>query len=54
MAPIKTFQVRTNYAPWLSPELRTKMKERGLLHQQASETGIPDDWKKFRKVKNQV
>ena len=36
MAPGKIFQVRTNYAPWLSSDMKVMMKERNQAQQIAS------------------
>ena len=44
MAPMKTFQVRANYAPFLSKETRDLMKARDELHKLASDTRTKDDW----------
>ena len=38
MAPIRTIQIRENYAPWLSQETRKIMAERDLAQKIASET----------------
>ena len=40
MAPLRTVQVRTSYAPWLSKETITLMKERDMLQKKAAESGI--------------
>ena len=49
MAPIRTFQVRTRYAAWLSDETKELLKDRDKAQRTASETGDPDDWRKFLK-----
>ena len=54
MAPMKTFQVRTNYSPWISKETVTMMKERDELQKLASETKSRDDWCKYKQARNRV
>ena len=54
MAPIKVIQVRTNYAPWLSPKTKELMKQRDLAQKKASESNLADDWKDFRVIRNRV
>ena len=54
MAPVKTFQVRTKFAPWLSKETLELMKERDELHKVASETKKKDDWNKFKHIRNRI
>ena len=54
MAPIKAFQVRTKFAPWLSEETVEMMKVRDSLHKTASETNSRNDWKEFKLVRNKI
>ena len=54
LAPMKTIQVRTKYAPWLSKHTIELMKERNRKQKVASETKCRDDWKKFKALRNQV
>ena len=54
VAPIKTIQIRTNYSPWLSDETKTLMAERNNAQKIASITQTPEDWKKFKSLRNQV
>ena len=46
MAPIKSVQVRSQYAPWISQNTKDKLKERDLAQQRATETKCGDDWAK--------
>ena len=48
MAPMKTFQVRTNYNPWLSQETKNLIAERDSLHKSAVETNDSEKWRSFR------
>ena len=54
MAPIRTIQIRENYAPWLSHETRKIMAERDLAQKIASETKNEEDWRTFKRLRNSV
>ena len=54
MAPMKTIQVRKKYVPWLSKATLNLMKERDALQKNAAESKNDDDWKKFKKLRNQI
>ena len=54
MAPIKTIQIRQNYAPWLSAETRQLMSERDLAQKVAIETRFESDWAIFKRLRNRV
>ena len=54
MAPVRKYQIRKKYAPWLSNNTKEKINERNLAQKKAVETGIPNDWKQFRAIRNQV
>ena len=54
MAPVKTFQVRTKFVPWLSKDTVELMKERDRLHKIAAETNDKDDWKEFKMARNKI
>ena len=54
MAPIKKFQTRTNYAPWLNDDTKHLIAERNAAQQRASQTDNPEDWRAFRSLRNQV
>ena len=54
MAPIKKYQMRNNYAPWLSSSTKGLMNDRDLAQKKATETGKSDDWKAFKKIRNQI
>ena len=53
-APLKVFQVRNNYSPWLSKETKTLMKERDRLRQEATHEGCSDKHEKYRNLRNEV
>ena len=54
MAPIKSIQVRKKYSPWLSPHLKDEMKKRDEAQCVAQETGLEEDWKAYKKLRNSV
>ena len=54
MAPMRTIQVRTRYAPWLTSTTINLMKERDQQQQIASHSGCRDDWVKFKALRNQI
>ena len=54
MAPLKTIQIRTRHAPWLSKQTAELMRERDKLQKAASESKNRDDWNKFKAVRNRI
>ena len=54
MAPVKKFQTRTRYAPWMSKEAKLLKEKRQEEHKKASETDHPEDWRHFRGLRNQT
>ena len=54
MAPVKTFQVRSNFSPWLSETTKELMKERNNYQRIASETKKPEDWLKYKLLRNKI
>ena len=54
LAPIKTIQIRTNYSPWLSERTKDLMTERNSAQQYASVTKLPEDWNKYKGLRNTV
>ena len=54
LAPIKKFQTRAHYAPWLSKETKLLKAQREAAHKKAAETDKQEDWREFRKLRNQV
>ena len=51
---MKTIQIRTRYAPWLSKYTIRLMKERDQQQKTASETKKREDWLKFKALRNQI
>ena len=54
MAPIRTIQIRENYAPWLSSETKQLMAERDHAQKIAADTESENDWKLFKRIRNRV
>ena len=54
MAPVRKYQIRNKYAPWLTNASKSLLTDRDLAQKKASETGNDDDWKTFRKLRNQL
>ena len=54
MAPVRSFQVRKKYAPWLSPNLKSEIENRDRAQQRAHETNSREDWLRFKKLRNSV
>ena len=53
-APVKTFQVRTNYVPHLSEETKKLMEEREALKEEATKTGDEALLKEYKRVRNVI
>ena len=54
LAPIRTFQTRVNYAPWLSEGTKFLKKQREEAQEKAARTNDLEDWRFFRTIRNQV
>ena len=54
MAPMRTIQVRTRFAPWLSKETIKLMKDRDNLQKRAAESKSTEDWKIFKSLRNRI
>ena len=52
MAPIKTFQIRSKYAPWMSLNTKQLLKERNLAQENAAQTQHPEDWLAYKNLRN--
>ena len=51
-APVKTIQVRSRYAPWLSDRSKLIMGERDRAQQAAVYCQEPEMWRKYRNLRN--
>ena len=54
MAPMKIFQTRRKYVPWLSEDTRASMKKRDDLHSLAKTSKTDLDWENYKRSRNQV
>ena len=54
MAPVKTFQVRTKYAAWISDSTKEKIKVRDSAQQIAATTKLKEDWDNYKRLRNDV
>ena len=54
MAPVRTIQVRTKYAPWLSDSTKALLKERNSAQEIAAQTKNQDDWRLFKSIRNRA
>ena len=52
MAPIRTIQVRTKYAAWLTDQTKALLKDRDKAQFTATQTGDPDDWRYYKNLRN--
>ena len=52
MAPIKTIQIRSKYAPWLSEATKKVLEERNAAQKLASTSRDPDDWRYYKHLRN--
>ena len=54
MAPLKTFQVHTKYAAWLSEETKQLKNERDAAQAVAAQSRDLDDWRLYKNLRNTV
>ena len=54
MAPVRTIQCRSKYAPWLSEETKNLQNERNAAQETAPQSDSPEDWRMFRSLRNLV
>ena len=52
--PVKTVNLRTNDAPWMTNEIRSIIKQRGEIHNKAKSkrSNLKEDWDNFRTSRN--
>ena len=53
-APMRTIQTRSNYAPWLSENVKKLMQRRNEAQNKAVLSQSYEDWNMFRKLRNEV
>ena len=54
LAPVRKFQVRKRYCPWMSSPTKHLIVERNLAQRKARESGNHDDWNLFKQLRNRV
>ena len=54
MAPIRKFQTRKNYVPWMSKDTKVLKEKREAIYKKATSTDNAEDWRQFRALRNQV
>ena len=52
LAPVRTIQLRSRYAPWLTKETKVLQKERDKAQQAASLSGSQEDWRLYKNLRN--
>ena len=52
--PVKTVSVRSNYAVWVTNEIRALIKQRGKINKKVKRRYLKKDWDNFRAVRNDV
>ncbi|XP_078377802.1 uncharacterized protein LOC144660957 [Oculina patagonica] len=53
-APLRTMRVRSRSSPWITSELKKRMRHRDFLKIKAMKTSDPNDWTQFKKQRNAV
>ena len=54
LAPVKTIQTRTRYAPWLSKATKQLIEQRDQAQTNAASSRNQEDWEQFKRLRNQV
>ena len=54
LAPVRTIQVHTKYAAWLSDASKKLLESRNEAQKRASESRDPDDWRAYKNIRNTV
>ena len=53
-APLRNKRVRSCKSPWITSQLKQRLHARDILKLKATPSGDPDDWCKFKKLRNTV
>ena len=51
-APMKTYQLRNNYKPWVRDETKTDMSDRDRLRDRARKSQLPSNWQEYKALRN--
>ena len=54
MAPVRKIQTRTNFAPWMSADIKLQMEARDAAQKKAIDSNKEEDWEVYRKTRNRV
>ena len=54
MAPVRNIQSRTNYAPWLTGDVKVQMDARDAAQKKAIDSKTVTDWEEYKKLRNKV
>ena len=54
IAPVKTIQTRTRYAPWVGKNTKDLQKDRDEAQEKAALTGNPEERRQCRSLRNQA
>ena len=54
MAPIKTFQTKSKYCPWLTEETKELIKQRNNAQKVLSENKIDENLEHYKNLRNRV
>ena len=54
LAPLRTIQTRTNFAPWISAGIKTQMNARDAAQKKAADSQKEEDWKVYKILCNEV
>ncbi|VDI61697.1 Hypothetical predicted protein [Mytilus galloprovincialis] len=52
--PNKIITVRKNEPPWLTNDVKKKIRKKNRIHRKAKKYNNPSDWSKFKKIRNEV
>ena len=52
--PQRKIKSHNRYLPWLSYDIKSKMKERKKLYDKAKKTQLPEDWNAYRVMRNTI
>ena len=53
-APVVSYQIRNKNSPWITPDLKLMRKMRDELWKKATGTKTDEDWRKWRRMRNEV
>ena len=53
-APLKKYQVRNNYSPWLSKETKAMIKARDILKKEAIDEGDAIKMRSYKNLRNSI